>query len=471
MTGARVVIIGGGITGLTCAYRLRQSKADLDITVIEATDKTGGPIETLVLGKDNQYTLEQGPDNFITNKPFVLDLAKSLNLTERLVKIKPEGTGALVLSDGQLQSVPGGFSLLAPSKLLPFALSPILSPLGRLRAVMELFIPPSKSDEDESLASFVRRRLGSEVLQRLAQPMVAGIYVGDAEKLSAQAVAERFVELERTSGSIIRGLMKGSDQSSGARYGLFASFDRGMSVLVDALVKNTSNLKLKLNTKVESIKPLDKGYSLKCSTGEVQDCDYLVLAIPAQSAAALLQNIDSALASSLSMIKSASSVVVNAIFDKAALLKLKPGQDRAFGAVIPDIERKKYGLTLIAFSLLSNKYNDRAPQDKVILRSFMGGVGEENLLELSDEELKQKTLKDLDFLLGIKTPPEIVKISRWPGSMPQYNVGYKKLTAQIELLAEKHKNLLIAGASYGGVGIPDCVNSGNLCAQKLISRV
>lgn len=471
MADPRVVIIGGGITGLTCAYRLRQARPDLDITVVEGTAKTGGPIETVVMGETNQYTLEQGPDNFITNKPFVLDLAKSLNLTERIVKIRPEGTGALVLSDGQLQNVPGGFSLLAPSRLLPFATSPILSPLGKLRALLELVIPPRKSDADESLASFVRRRLGPEILAKLAQPMVAGIYVGDAEKLSAQAVAERFVDLEHTSGSIIRGLMKGSDQSSGARYGLFASFDRGMSVLVDALVQNTSNLKLKLNTKVDSIIPSESGYRLKCATGEVLESDYLVLAIPAPNAARLLQTIDSALSSSLGMIKSASSVVVNAIFDRAALSKLKAGQERAYGAVIPDCERKKYGLTLIAFSFLSNKYNGRAPQDKVILRSFMGGVGEESLLDFSDEELKQKTLKDLDFLLGIKAPPEIVKISRWPGSMPQYNVGYKKLVAQIEQLAEKHKNLFIAGASYGGVGIPDCVNSGNLCAQKLISRV
>lgn len=469
----RVVIIGGGITGLTVAYRLRQ-KSKCPITLIESRDRIGGVIESRALKIENHdYMIESGADSFITNKPYALNLASDLGIQSEIVKVNSEGGGALVLKDGVLHRVPDGFVMLAPSKFLPFACSPVISLKGKMRALLEPFLPARRSSEEESLASFVRRRFGREVLDGLAQPMVAGVYVGDAEKLSADEVAGRFVDMERTSGSVIAGLIKVQEKSSGARYGLFASFRGGLGKLCQTLLEKTPELDLRLSSPVDKVEAAQGRYLIRLASGEEIAAAQVILAIPARQAAAVLEISFPKLAAALAEVESASSVVVNFVFARRDLRQLESRVGRTFGAVIPARERAEHNLDIMAFSFASNKYPLRAPEDHVVVRAFLGGVGQAHYLEKADAELVELALKDLRKILPLAEVNGTGKsyiyssVHRWPVSMPQYNLGHRLRIAKIEKLAEE-AGLYLAGASYAGVGIPDCIKSAESCVKKLI---
>lgn len=462
---SEIVIIGGGITGLACAHRL-SNRASASLTVCEASPRLGGVISTSYV---DDCLIENGPDMFITNKPYMLDLASELGLADRIIGVNKKLAGALVLSGGRLVKIPAGFVMLAPSKLMPFLESPILSPFGKLRALMELVLPARFTSEEESLADFVRRRFGTEFLAKLAQPMVAGVYVGDAEKLSARAVAERFVEMERTEGSVIKALLKsGGSQESGARYGLFASFDQGLSLLIERLKAVLSERQVKLETsrKVTAIERHDCRYELSFENGEKTICDQIVLTTAARESGRLLQGLHPTLSARLASIESASSVVINFIFDESQI-----GEVPAFGAVFPAVEQAKMGLTLIAISFASNKFAGRAPSGKLVLRAFAGGVGQEKTVRLSDSELTALALADLRKLLGLKGEPSYVSVNRWMDSMPQYNLGHLGRVSEIARLEAQMPGIYLGGASFCGVGLPDCVNSGNLCAERVLSSL
>jgi oxygen-dependent protoporphyrinogen oxidase len=407
---------------------------------------------------------------FITNRPYMLDLAYELGLEGNIIGVNKELAGAMVLSNGRLVKIPAGFVMLAPSKIMPFLESPVLSPFGKLRALMELALPAKLGSEDESLADFVRRRFGGEFLAKLAQPMVAGVYVGDAEKLSARAVAERFVEMERTEGSVIKALLKsGGSQDSGARYGLFASFDKGLSLLIERLAEVLAGrgVKLRTDTRLTAIERRDSRIELSFADGNKLSCDHLVLATPAKESGRLLKGLHQNLSAKLSTIESASSAVVNFIFDHSQLGIEVP----AFGAVFPAVEQAKMGLTLVAMSFASNKFAGRAPAGKLVLRAFAGGVGQEKTVCRTDLELTQLALADLRKLLRIKGDPSYVGVNRWMDSMPQYNLGHLRLVWEIGKLEAEIPGIYLGGASFSGVGLPDCVNSGNLCAEKILSSL
>lgn len=465
----RIVIIGGGITGLTAAYRLRQ-KSDCPLTLIESRDRIGGVIESRALKINNHdYMIESGADSFITNKPYALNLASDLGIQSEIVRVNSDGGGALVLKDGVLHRVPDGFVMLAPSKFLPFACSPVISLKGKMRALLEPFLPARRSSEEESLASFVRRRFGREVLEGLAQPMVAGVYVGDAEKLSADEVAGRFVDMERTSGSVIAGLLKVQEKSSGARYGLFASFKGGLGHLCQTLLEKTAALDLLLSSPVTKVEGKPGRFIIRLASGQEIVAGQVILAIPARQAAALLDTSLPKLALALAEVESASSAVVNFVFARQDLKQLESRVGRTFGAVIPARERAEHNLDIMAFSFASNKYPHRAPQDHVVVRAFLGGVGQSHYLDKSDDELVQLALKDLRKILPLPESSGYIykSVHRWPVSMPQYNLGHRLRIDKIEKLAEE-AGLYLAGASYAGVGIPDCIKSAEACVKKLI---
>lgn len=465
---SEIVIIGGGITGLACAHRLSMALAEqASVTVCEAGPRFGGVIDTAYV---DSCLIENGPDMFITNRPFMLDLAHELGLSENIIGVNKKLAGAMVLSNGRLVKIPAGFVMLAPSKLMPFLESPILSPFGKMRAMLELFLPARLTNEEESLADFVRRRFGVEVLRKLAQPMVAGVYVGDAEKLSARAVAERFVEMERTEGSVIRALLKGGgSEDAGARYGLFASFDKGLSLLIERLQESLAqkNVSLLNGMKLETIEQAKQGLKLHFEDGSMRRCDHLVLAIPAAASGRLLRPINQSLAQKLIAIEAASSAVINFIFDQGQLGLDVP----AFGAVFPEVEQAKLGLTLMAISFASNKFAGRALPGKLVLRAFAGGVGQKNTVERSDQELIDLALADLKKLLGLKGGPSYARVNRWIDSMPQYNLGHLARVSEIAALLADLPGIYLGGASFCGVGLPDCVNSGNLCAEKILSSL
>lgn len=472
---ASFAIIGGGISGLSAAFYLHKHlsqtfKDDFEICVFEASHRFGGVIETL---QAKGCTIESGPDSFITNKPGLLDLASELAISDQIISTNKDGRGAYVLAKGRLNKLPDGFVMLAPSKLLPFCLSAPLSVSGKLRAMLDLFLPARKSKQDESLASFVRRRFGVEVLQKLAQPLVAGIYVGDAEKLSAACAAERFVQIESTKGSVIRGLMaqvarSSRDTGSGARYGLFASFKNGIQTVVDALINSlvASGVDLRKDCEVHSVRSLMGGTSTKKIAVQLDDrtvdFDGVILATPARVTARLLGN-DQALSASLDKIPAASSAVANFVFDKSEFAFEPDG----FGVVIPETEMANSGYAAIAVSFASKKFAGRAPQDLVVVRVFLGGVKMENLLAESDERLLERAQADLAKLVGAGKPL-YSRVHRWHQAMPQYLVGHKDVVAD----AGSHlpSGVLLAGASYHGVGLPDCVATAKSAALQLIDH-
>lgn len=480
MSIPKITIIGGGISGLTCAFKLSQSKeflaGKMQITVLEYSHRFGGVIETI---QAEGCILESGPDSFITNKPALLELAGELGLSSRIIGVNKKHRGALIVSEGKLVPLPAGFVMLAPGSLLSFFQSPLMSLTGKIRVGLDLVIPGKNSREDESLADFVRRRFGQELLERLAQPLVAGIYVGDAERLSADHAAARFVEMERTAGSVIKALRlerklekragsaaaNGANGANGARYGLFASFDQGMSVLVDALVAslNQNNIDLRLNTKVESITARDGRYHVQAD--ETFMADQLVLTVGAGVASQLVGAIEPGLCRKLQLIPSASSAVVTFIFERGQISHPL----NAFGAVVPEIEMTKYGLSCLAFNFASVKF-PRAPEGKIVIRAFLGGVNKANLLDFDDNHLIELALKDMRLLLGLSGKPHYQAVHRWVESMPQYQVGHLKLIKEIEAALE-NSTLHLGGAYFSGVGLPDCVSSGSKCASSVLQSL
>lgn len=475
----KVVIVGGGISGLTCAFKLSQSeqfaRGLLHITVLENKSRWGGIIETKLV---DDCIVDSGPDSFITNKPGMLTLSKELGIESRIITVNQENRGALIVSKGKLVPLPAGFIMLAPSTLTSLFQSSILSGFGKLRSALDLVLPPKRDREDESLAAFVRRRFGQELLDKLAQPMVAGVYVGDAEKLSAAHVAARFVEMERTTGSVIRGLWAEREASvaeancqvdaSGARYSLFAGYDQGMAVIVDSLVEALSkkNIDLHLNTSVRTIKASDDHFarfivSSSSSSSSNWSCDQVVLATAPKVSSALLVELNAPLSKQLGKISSASSAVCNFIFHRKDIAHPL----KAFGAVVPEVEMVEHKLSLVAFSFASIKFV-RAPQDKVIVRAFLGGVKGFAVLENDDERLIELALADLTKLIGLTGKPLYQAVHRWADSMPQYEVGHEKLLVEIENTSST-QGLHLVGAYLQGVGLPDCVASAYECAASV----
>lgn len=451
MRTKRIVIVGGGISGLAAAHRLIELGSD--VTLIEAGPRLGGTIQT---HHRDGFLLERGPDSFISEKPEAVALAKRLGLEPRLIQTNEQHRRSFIVRNGRLRPVPEGFQLLAPSRVWPFLTTDIFSLTGKLRMAADLILPRQNGKDDESLASFVRRRLGREALERMAQPMVGGIYTADPETLSLRATLPRFLDMEQKHRSLILAMLRQSKTSgtSGARYSLFLSFDKGMQVLVDALADVIPNVRL--NTRINTIR-FNETWTLTSDTGETFEADAVCLAVPAYVASQLLQNINQELAAQLNSIKYASTATINLAYPRAAIKHPLNG----FGFVVPFIEKR----SLIACTFSSVKFNDRAPEDHVLLRAFAGGALQPDVFASSDLETRIEA--DLSELLGITGKPLFTEVAKWERSMPQYEVGHLERIQLIE------KNLMpglaLAGNSYRGAGIPDCIRSGEKAAESLIS--
>jgi len=480
----RVVIIGGGITGLAAAHRVVECAAaagsEIDLTLLEASGRLGGIVQTSERGG---FLLEHGPDSFISEKPATLELAKRLGLDVQLIETNESHRRSFIVKQGKLLPVPEGFHLLAPSRWWPFLKSDIFSWSGKARMALELWLPrrdANGSSPDESLAAFVRRRLGNEALERMAQPMVGGIYTADPEQLSLRATMPRFLEMERQHGSLIRALRKqkerqDSDESkaSGARYSLFLSFDRGMQMLTDKLEQtirsrhgtSRARTSIRLATKVESIRPnissghAATGWLVETSGGESLVADTLCLALPAHASSRLLGALDPQLAVELAAIPYASSATINLAYNRADI----PHPLDGFGFVVPFIERR----SLIACTFSSVKFAGRAPEGQALLRAFAGGALQPEIFELGEAELLARVRADLRDLLGIERAPIFAEVSKWACSMPQYHVGHLERAKRIAERVAALPGLFLAGNAYSGLGIPDCIRSGEVAAELM----
>lgn len=474
----RVAVIGGGITGLAAAHRLyelaREKRLAVEIILFEAAARLGGVIHTRHIGP---YLVETGSDMFITDKPWALDLCRRLGLDERLLSTDQTYRGSQVVHRGRPVPVPEGFLLMAPAKFWPIVRSPLFSLRGKLRMGWECCVPRRSDPGDESLAGFVRRRFGAEVLDRLVQPLVGGIYTSDPERLSLEATLPRFAELERRYGSLIRGMRRQrNDQGrsapadSGARYGLFVTLAGGLSELIDALQSRIAeSAEIRLNTAVERIERTADGGWCLVSRDTRHDrpptrnhCDSVIVSTPAFRAADLLEQTDAELAALLRRIEYASTAVV---VSGHRLADIRDPLD-AFGVVVPAIERRQ----ILAVSYASRKFPGRAPEGRVLLRTFVGGALQPELLGRPDAEILDIVRHELHVLLGVAGEPDFAEVARHVNAMPQYHVGHLDLVAEIQLLTEKWAGLALAGNAYHGVGIPDCVRSGEAAAERILAE-
>lgn len=459
----RVIVVGGGITGLSAAHRLgelnEQNPEPFEVTLIEASTRVGGSITTL---KTDDFLVEQGPDSFITFKPAALELCKRLGLTDSIINTRPDNRKTYVALDGRLEPLPEGFQLIAPTSIMPFLKSNIFSWPGKLRIMMEPFIPRSRGKIDESLASFITRRFGREALERVAQPMIGGIYTADPEKLSLAATMPRFLELERKHGSVLLAMLterKDASIGSGARYGLFVSLKDGMQSLVDRLVEKIGGQNIKTGFRALAVEKSGDRWKVRFENESEELCDGIILAAPSYVSAGLIKGIDPELSNRLGQIEYASSAVAVFGFNKADIKRNIDG----FGFVVPATE----GRAIIAAAFSSKKFEGRAAEDKVLIRCFVGGALNPEVLELDDEGIKNRALKDLTDFLGLECPPIFSLIARWPSSMPQYHVGHVDLVSKIMNGLRNQRGLFVAGSAYEGVGIPDCVRSAEKAAEEL----
>lgn len=460
----RVAIAGGGISGLAAAYYLgklsREKGRPLEVVLYEP-GRLGGTIETERAGG---FVLEKGPDAFITDKPWGLELSRELGLEDRLIGTDARYRRSFVARKSRLIAVPEGFYLTAPVKPLPFLRSSIVSWAGKARMMAEPFVPAKKDDADESLGSFVRRRFGREALERVAQPMMAGIYTGDPDKLSLRATLPRFSDLERRHGSVTRGLIAAGTRksaASGPRYGLFASFRDGMQTLTDALASRLEAGAVRTSA-VRSASPAPGGWRVDAEDGTSETFDAVCLTVPATRAAGAL-SFDPALSGLLSQIEYESVLTVNLAYDASQVAHPLDG----FGFVVPRTE----GRTVIACSFSSRKFEGRAPAGQVLLRAFVGGAfGRENF-ERSDDDVLGRVEKELSEWLSISGRPRLSRVRRYSKAMVQYSVGHLDRAARIRGLAAGHRGLYLCGAAYEGPGIPDCVRHAEAAARQILETL
>lgn len=461
----KIVVIGGGITGLSAAHRLielqKEKKVDIEIDLIEKSSEMGGPIRTIY--KDS-FLLELGPDMFFTKRPWALNLCKRLGLENELIETNESKRGTSVLWKNKLIPVPEGFLMLAPSKIIPFLKTPLFSWNAKLRMMLDLFIS-KKDNSDESLASFVRRRFGNEALERVAQPMIGGIYTADPEKLSLRATMPQFVEMEQKYGSVIKGMLRSKNdikKDSGARYSQFLSFQNGMGTLVNTLKNNIADVSISLNKAASQIVQNGEHWEIQTENSVVK-ASGVIVTTPSYNAASLVQATDAELAADLASIEYASSAVVILTY-KTELIEQNI---KGFGFVVPDIEESD----LIACSFSSIKFNGRAPKDSIIIRAFVGGALNPGICELGDDKITEKVKRELSRILQIKGEPEFTLIQRYPNAMPQYHLGHIEKVQAIYERAKGYKGLELAGNAYNGVGIPECIHSGEQAAENIIKDI
>ena len=461
----RVAVIGGGISGLAAAHRLLELDPTAEVTLFEASDRLGGVLHT---ERREGWLIERSADMFTTREPWALDLCKRIGIADELIETDTRFRKAYVVRRGRLVPVPDGFTLMSPAKIWPIITTPLLSPLGKLRLAWEYFTPARRDGADESLESFVVRRFGREAFDRLIQPLIGGIYTADPAKLSLAATLPQFLEMERRSGSLIRGMrakqgsgVRGQEsEASGARYGLFLAPRDGMQRLVEAVAARLPPSSIRLNTPVERIDRTNDQWRLTVGSG-TEAFDEIILAAPGAISSRLLRSVDAELASLVGRIEYAGCSVAVLGVRREQIAGLPP----CFGFVVPAIENRK----IIAGSFASVKFPGRAPDGKLLMRVFVGGAMQPELGHLPDDEIRRIVVQELDELIGLTGEPEFCEVVRWLEHMPQYHVGHLDLARQIQERAAAIPHFALAGNAYRGVGIPFCIHSGEQAAGRIMA--
>ncbi len=464
----RIVIAGGGITGLSAAYYLKKHYADLrtpvEITIVEKSERLGGKIQTL---HRDGFVIEKGPDSFLARKMPIINLIKDLGLEDQLVSTNPNAKTNYILHRGKLHAMPLGLVLGIPTAVTPFMKTRLISPMGKLRAAMDLVLPRRGIDEDESLGGFIRRRLGQEVLDHITEPLLAGIYAGDTQSLSLAATFPQFRQIERKHRSLILGMLaakKGTPKQEGlpeiARRSLFLTFKQGLTTLVDKLEQSLPGVRIVTGQGIEQLTIVGEGYDLKLTDGSELQADGLIMALPAFEAARLLKDVSGA--ETLEQVSYASVANISLAYNQEEVGRPLSGS----GFVVP----RKEGRLITACTWSSSKWLHAAPEGKVLLRTYVGRSNDQDWLQLSARQLIDGVRADLKETMGINAEPEFVEITRCLRSMPQYPVGHRERLARLnKRLKEQMPGVWLCGAGYEGVGIPDCVQQGRTAAERVVA--
>lgn len=457
-----VAIVGGGVSGLSAALRLAEKPLQADVRLFEASERLGGVLETV--GRDG-FLAEAAADSFLTRPASAVELCRNIGFENSLVETEEAKRGVLVLRRGRLLPIPGGFQLMAPSRIWPMVATRVLSLRGKLRIATEFFRPPGSGQDDESLASFVRRRFGREAFDRLVQPLIGGIYGGDPDQLSLAATMPRFQQMEREHGSLLRAMLRerhAARPQGVASRGLFVAPRYGMSSLVQAMAERLSPRSISLGTKVSRLLALRDGKWLVVTSGSSRratEADAVILALPAYQAARLLESVDVPLSRELEAIEYAGCAVVSLGYQRQQIGRPL----NSSGFVAPLAENR----TILSCSFSSEKFAGRAPEGAVLLRVFLGGVCQSGLLRLSRRRLAELASQEVSDLLKIRGQPHFRHVVRHDRAMPQYRVGHLARLAVIARRLEALPGLALAGNAYGSVGIPGCVSSGQTAADRV----
>jgi oxygen-dependent protoporphyrinogen oxidase len=470
----KVIIIGGGIAGLAAAVHLKSgAKAygkTVDVLLLEKNNRIGGKILT---EKHDGYLVEGGPDSFLPEKVWSVNLAKHLGLEPEMLPSNDQFKGTFIYSRNRLHSLPEGVMLMVPTSFWPMAKSNLITWPGKLRMGMETFMPKRKDRSDESLASFVTRRLGRECLEKIAEPLVAGIHTSNPDNMSVLATFPRFVQMEQKSGSLILGMiasmksrphatLSGPPPKPGQlKMTYFMSFRNGMQTLSQACADLIGKESIRLNAGVKAIEPKGAGYAVVLENGDTLEADHVMLASAAYDSSEMVKGFDANLAAQMGTIQWSSSATVSIAFRKEDVRVPLKG----FGFIVPRVE----GRRINAATYSSIKWSFRAPDDTVMVRAFVGGGHHEELVhELDDAGMVKMVLEEFDAILGLKADPRFSRVYRWNKGMPKYTVGHLDRIALLDRMVSMHPGLHLIGCSYKGIGIGDCVHEAQIAAEKIL---
>lgn len=460
----KVAIVGGGIAGLTAAFYLqkiiKERKLSIEIKLIEASHRLGGKMQTVI--KDG-FTIERGPDSFLARKTSMIRLAKEVDMEEQLI---PNSTGkSYVLVNDKLHSMPGGSIMGIPTEVGPFITTGLFSVPGKVRAAADFFLPKSPSGKDQSLGGFFRRRLGNEVVENLIEPLLSGIYAGDIDKMSLMSTFPQFYQVEQQYRSLILGMKKTTPaqpkrtEKKDEKKGGFLTFKTGLQSFAEAIEANLDPQSILKGHRVDKIVKKDKQYELHLNNDETLIADCLVVATPHKITAAMFSDYD--FFDPLKSVPSTSVATVALAFPEEAMKSDIDGT----GFVVS--RNSDYSITACTWT--HKKWEHSTPKGKVLLRCYVGRAGDETIVDLSDDQIINIVLEDLNKTMDITMKPEFAVVSRWKEAMPQYTVGHKQRLETIKKHINKElPGVFIAGASYGGVGVPDCIDQGEAAVKDVL---
>jgi oxygen-dependent protoporphyrinogen oxidase len=472
----RVIIIGGGITGLAAAYKVRRAAGsdghEVTFTLVEKDDRLGGKIQSEVF---DDFIIDGGPDSFLTEKPALHRIADLLGMADQKLPSDESRKRTWILAAGRLHEMPDGVMMFAPTKFVPFATTGLFSPVGKARMAMDLVIPKKQVPEgelnDETLESFVVRRMGRECLDRLAEPLVGGVHASDPAVMSLAATFPRLLEMEQKYGSLMMGFLdarkkveemrrKYPPRPGQPRRTFFSSFKGGMQQLTDAMADAAGRDDMIVGTAVTRIERLGERWAVTLADGRTLEGDAVVVATEGWAAEALMEGVAPRAREALAGIPHSSSATVSLGFDTEDV-----GFDlNAFGVLCPQAESR----SLMAATYSSTKWPGRAPDGKVLMRGFVGGPHNQEIVDRSDDELIRIVTDELRGILGLTADPVFAKVYRWRLGMPQYTLGHLERVAAIQGEMETIPGLALAGGSYTGVGLPNCAESGEAAVTKVL---